>query len=227
MRLVANRDLLEFAGLAHCNYCATRASQDGECAWAGSTPARCKVADVRAAPAAMLSAAAVAVLGTVGSAAAETDLRAQTAGDHCCWFPSDRRDCSVAEARLLVLNFFRAFNAGNRRQLDRIFAKEPAFHWYSTGKPGSRFGAEAENRSTLMRYFARRHKQRERLKLLYWIGGQTPGGEFGFSFHILRQARELRPKAFEGKGALFCASHGNKIIVWSNGPEVKATPPRS
>lgn len=182
-------------------------------------------AAVKAALSAALCVAVLAGLGTIASAAtARNELPRQTLDDSCCWLPPDRRDCSLGEARLLVLNFVRAFNAGNRRQLDRIFAREPAFQWYSTGKPGQRLGREAENRSTLIRYFELRHRMRERLELLSFIGGQTPGGEFGFSFHILRQARDLHPRVLQGKGALFCASSRNRIIVWSNGAQVVAPP---
>jgi hypothetical protein len=163
-------------------------------------------------------AAVLVVLGLIGAAAsARADRSARPARDPCCWFPRDRRDCTTAEARQLVLKFIRAFNRGDRRRLDRIFAKEPAFHWYSTGKPGDRAGEDAENRSTLMRYFARRHRHRERLELLQWRGGQTPKAEFGFQFIIRRRADTLRPTPLEGKGALYCAGRGNKIIVWSNG----------
>ena len=139
----------------------------------------------------------------------------------CCYLPPDVKPCTLAQGRALVESFVRAFNAGNTRRLNLIFAREPAFQWYSTGNPGQRFGAEAENRATLMRYFAARHRQRERLRLVTFVGGAAPRGDFGFGFHLERRAIGYGPRVLQGKGSLFCSAHGNRIIVWSNGAAVQ------
>jgi hypothetical protein len=125
-----------------------------------------------------------------------------------------------------VIAFTRAFNAGDIRKLDGLFARKgihgrPGFQWYSTGPPGARFGSVAENRSTLMSYFAARHRARERLKLLQLSGGNADDNAYAdFGFQILRQARGLRATAFEGKGASICSRYGARIAVWSTGPSV-------
>jgi len=120
----------------------------------------------------------------------------------------------------------RAFNAGDIRALDSLFARKngrdrPGFQWYSTGAPGARFGKTATNRSTLMPYFASRHRAHERLELLQLQGGNADDDAYAdFAFHILRQARGLRPTAFEGKGASICSRYGARIAVWSVGPSI-------
>jgi hypothetical protein len=155
--------------------------------------------------------AALAALGVIALVAASGSPAASS------------RDCTPSEGRQLVVGFVRAFNAGNTVRLDRLFASEPAFQWYSTGKPGARLGRAAYDRSTLMRYFAARHRRGERLRLLWMSRGGNANGYFGFGFHLLRQARDLRPTAYEGKGAAVCSESGARIAVWSVGAQL---PPR-
>jgi len=143
------------------------------------------------------------------------------------------RDCRPEEARRLVLSFIRAFNAGDGARLESLFAADdgdgdaatPSFQWYSTGPPGQRYGRAADDRSSLIRYFAVRHTHGERLGLLSMShGGGAPGsGYFSFGFHIHRQAHDLpRPGAFEGKGAATCVTGRPQIAVWSVGPRISA-----
>ena len=83
------------------------------------------------------------------------------------------RDCTVPEVHQLVARFIRAFNAGTSGRLDALWAQDdhdgdagtPSFQWYSTGKPGARFGRDAEDRSTLIPYFRARHRRGERFRL--------------------------------------------------------------
>jgi hypothetical protein len=139
------------------------------------------------------------------------------------------RDCTPDEVRTLVLNFTRAFNAGKIARLDKLWAKDdhdgdaatPSFQWYSTGKPGARFGADADNRATLMRYFAARHRKGERLRLVWMSHGGNSYGYFEFAFQIYRAARDLaRPGTFHGKGAAICSQKGAQLAVWSVGPRI-------
>jgi hypothetical protein len=159
------------------------------------------------------------VIGSIGSAAARQ--------------PTAVRDCSPEEAQQVVAHFTRAFNVGKIARLDNLFAKDdhdgdvatPSFQWYSTGPPGARFGRAAEKRSTLMRYFRKRHRQGERLYLLWMSrGGNDGDGYFSFGFHVRRQARGLRPTAFEGKGAVICSNSAAQIAVWSVGPRLADAP---
>jgi len=128
---------------------------------------------------------------------------------------TDARDCSVAETRRLVGRFIRAFNEGSTARLDRIFAPAGSFGWYSTDAPGRRLGTAAYDRSTLIRYFAARHAQRERLLLRRWQGNGNANGYSHFQFRLVRQARDLQPAGYEGKGAIVCSSSRNTIAVWS------------
>jgi hypothetical protein len=136
------------------------------------------------------------------------------------------RDCRNGEVEHGVVAFTRAFNAGDIRKLDGLFARKgthgrPGFQWYSTGPPGARLGSAATNRSTLMSYFAARHRARERLELLQLSGGNADDDAYAdFAFHLRRQARGLRATAFEGKGASICSRYGARIAVWTIGPPV-------
>src|SRR5438105_2284348 len=139
------------------------------------------------------------------------------------------RDCTVPEAHQLVARFIRAFDAGARARLDALWAKDdhdgnagtPSFQWYSIGKPGARAGREAEDRSTLIRYFAARHRRGEQFRLVFMSRGGNSNGYFNFGFHIHRQARDLqRPGVFEGKGAAICSNAGAQLAVWSVGRRV-------
>ena len=156
----------------------------------------------------MSRSAALAALGVIALLAASSSPAASS------------RDCTASEGRLLVVGFIRAFDAGRTTRLDRLFATEPAFQWYSTGKPGARLGRAAYDRSTLMRYFAARHRRGERLRLLWMSRGGNANGYFHFGFHLLRQARDLPPTAYEGKGAAVCSESGARIAVWSVGPRL-------
>ena len=152
---------------------------------------------------------------------------AATAAAHASSPEASRvRDCRPGEVKHGIVAFTRAFNAGDIRELDNLFARKgthgrPGFQWYSTGPPGARFGSAATNRSTLMSYFATRHRARERLKLLQLSGGNADDNAYAdFAFRILRQARGLRATAFEGKGASICSRYGARIAVWAIGPPV-------
>jgi hypothetical protein len=135
--------------------------------------------------------------------------------------PPDVEQCAPGDARVVAERFVRAFNARNIPALDRVFAPAASFNWYSTGAPGKRLGRAAYDRSTLMAYFRARHRQGERLRLV-WIslaGNSNGYGHFGF--RVERRARALAPTVYEGKGAIICATSGDTISVWSFGRAVR------
>src|SRR5712692_10842109 len=68
---------------------------------------------------------------------------------------STKSSCSPREVRQVVEHFVDAFNRGDIAQLDQLVSDQQ-FSWYATDAPGQRFNAEAEDRSTLMAYFAAR-----------------------------------------------------------------------
>ena len=134
--------------------------------------------------------------------------------------PPDAEDCAAGEARAVVVRFVAAFNARNIDALDRVFAPQASFNWFSTGAPGRRLGAAAHDRSTLMAYFRSRHRQGEKLRLVRFRGGGNANGYSHFQFLLERRARTLRPTVYEGKGAVICAASGDTISVWSVGGPV-------
>ena len=138
----------------------------------------------------------------------------------------DPTACTRAETRALVLNFVRAFNRGESDALDRLFAAEPDFQWYSTGAPGMRLRAAAMDRSSLVPYFLRRHDRGERLTLRrFRFMGNTdmpPLKRYGnFVFRLTRRAGDLRPTPYHGKGAAHCYAGDDAIIVWSMAMQVR------
>jgi hypothetical protein len=135
------------------------------------------------------------------------------------------RACRRSEVATLVRAFVRSFNAGNRRTLDRLVAREPEFHWYSTGAPGARLGRAAEDRTSLPAYFAMRHAQGEQLHLsrLKVNGNSRPPRDIppygNFEYDLTRQADDLEPTPYSGKGAAYCYKRrADSIIVSSMGP---------
>jgi hypothetical protein len=132
----------------------------------------------------------------------------------------DPTTCTSTELRGLVTSFVRAFNRGESDVLDHLFAREPDFQWYSTGAPGVRVGLAARDRSSLLRYFAKRHARDERLTLRrYRFMGNTETPSLkrygNFVLRLTRRASDLRPTPYQGKGAAHCYADDDVIIVWS------------
>ena len=65
--------------------------------------------------------------------------------------------CTADEVEMLVRRFSGAFNGGDAAELERIFAQEPEFEWYSTNAPGERLDPVARDRASLVPYFRDRH----------------------------------------------------------------------
>jgi hypothetical protein len=137
--------------------------------------------------------------------------------------PAPRPDavrCASTEIRALVVRFVSAFNYGESDLLDRVYAREPDFRWYSTDGPGRRLRLAASDRSSLLRYFAKRHADGERLSVrsLRFMGNTVapslkPYGNF--VFRLVRSTNSRPPMVFRGKGAAHCYPDEDQIIVWS------------
>ena len=130
--------------------------------------------------------------------------------------------CTPAEAKSSVTRFVKAFNEGNGRGLDRAFASEPDFRWYSTDAPGQRILPAAAHRARLLRYFAARHARMERLTIrsirvnANTISSGSLKSYGNFEVKLVRAASDLAPTNYQGKGALHCyASRPDQLIVWS------------
>jgi hypothetical protein len=133
--------------------------------------------------------------------------------------------CAPAEVQKAVSRFISAFNAGDIPRLDRLFARKPYFGWYATDAPGRRYLPVAADRTSLVRYFARRHALGERLTLSSLrVNGNTVASGRGwktygnFQYTLVREATDLPPTDYQGKGSLHCyASRPDELIAWSMG----------
>lgn len=126
--------------------------------------------------------------------------------------------CSPRETRTLVARFIVNFNDGDLRELNRLFSSPGLFKWFSVSGPSGRLNDASTNRTTLLAYFAKRHRKGERLALqsFQWKGYSLGLGQFLYS--LTRRADDLGPTSYFGKGAVLCL-HPRTISVWSMGPQ--------
>lgn len=113
--------------------------------------------------------------------------------------------CDVAALRATLGAFVSAYNKGELRTLDRLFAREPRFVWFSSGGPAR------SNRGALLDHLQRRHERGDRLRALtYRFNGYERERDLGhFEFEAQRRAVDLAAgRWFDvvGKGALDCAA---------------------
>jgi hypothetical protein len=129
--------------------------------------------------------------------------------------------CTKEEVETLVVRFIDAFNRGDLSALDSVFAQEPDFEWYSTDAPGERFTPLANDRSSLVPYFASRHAVGERLALRsFRFNGNSSTPYGNFEYGLSRSAEDVAPTPYYGKGAAFCYRYRSDVIfVWSMGRE--------
>lgn len=128
--------------------------------------------------------------------------------------------CDGRGTRALVVNFINAFNRGDTKQLDLLFARGMWWKWFSVGTaPGKRIQGAAYNRQTLLKYFKARHRRHERLELRMFRSAERGStGYANFTYELVRKADDMRaPVLYVGKGAMSCWT-GN-IAVWSMGAE--------
>ena len=131
--------------------------------------------------------------------------------------------CTATETRSTVTRFVAAWNEGRLNALDGLVAREPVFKWFSSGAPGDR-GAAAYDRSSLRRYFTRRHAQRDHIRIRFFrFNGSDvrEDGSYGhFEYKLERSAADYRqgePFDAVGKGAVNCPLPRTAIAVWSMG----------
>jgi len=112
--------------------------------------------------------------------------------------------CDVAALRRTFGAFLRAYHGGHLRTLDRLFAREPRFVWFSSGGPAR------SNRGALLEHLKRRHERSDRLRsVTYRFNGYERDRDIGhFEFEAQRRADDLADGEWlevAGKGALDCA----------------------
>lgn len=125
--------------------------------------------------------------------------------------------CTAGLVHEIVPQFIDAFNRGDLTELDRLFATSN-FSWYSTDSPGQRFDQAAKDRSTLIPYFAARHRAHERLELISVNVSYALPGDAGFWFVLTRSADDLQPTRYNGKGGIQCGVMPASIAVWAMDP---------
>jgi hypothetical protein len=127
--------------------------------------------------------------------------------------------CDERGTRVHVARFITAFNRGDFKTLDRLFARGTGWRWYSVGTaPGRRTQGVAYDRKTLIKYFRARHKKHERLELQYLQFNGLSAGYGHFEFQVLRKADDISgkmPRTYFGKGAMSCWA--GKLGVWAMG----------
>jgi hypothetical protein len=151
--------------------------------------------------------------------------------------PDGCRPRQIAE---LVISFINAFNSGDQSRLSQLFfisegPSPPDFSqggyypwsWYSVSEVGAggriEDGFVTYDQGELLRYFAERHRQGERLELLKVSATQAGllgnEGNVGIIYVLTRDAEDLAPELggpdhiATGKGAINCGSQ--RIFVWS------------
>src|SRR6266852_4245514 len=97
-----------------------------------------------------------------------------------------------AKTKQTMMSFVTAFNRGDHARLDRLFAGEPGFQWYSSPLPGVRVLPDAEDRGSLLGYFARRHRVGDRLRHVSLRVNNIQLGLANFEFVLRRSARDCR-----------------------------------
>ncbi len=125
--------------------------------------------------------------------------------------------CTADSTKALVRSFVAGYNTGRVAAIDRMWAREPFFQWYSTIGPGSRLGSKAYDRTTLAAYFRARVRAHERI-VLTKLGARYDSQRnlVNFAGKLVRSADDLPaigPKDF--KGAAACQPTGPLLIVWS------------
>ena len=130
--------------------------------------------------------------------------------------PGASADCTSAEVQALVDAFVHAFNVGDQRTLQHLWARRgQGFQWYSTDAPGQRFDPVARDRAGLAGYFVRRHTDGETLRLTSFRFNGNTDGYGNFQYTLIRAAADLPPTAYIGKGAAICGRMPRTLGVWS------------
>ena len=130
---------------------------------------------------------------------------------------SVRGTCTADATKALVRAFVRGYDHGQVKTIERMWAREPRFQWFSAGPPGARIGQRAYDRSTLIAHFRSRVRAKEQIRLTLLRAGYDPNRDIvNFSGKLVRSAKGIRPRGPKDfKGAADCLSGRPLLIVWS------------
>jgi len=165
---------------------------------------------------ALITAAAAAALGASCGSTGSHSQHGKATGS-LVTARTVHRACSAAETKRIVLGVVRGFNRGDTKSLDRLVAQPPRFQWFSAPGPQARFGDAAARRSTLTEYARRRHRHRERLRIVRFGTSDQADGNFGLA--IARHADDYHRRVVDAKGKVDCTGKTPALIVWSVGSD--------
>jgi hypothetical protein len=125
--------------------------------------------------------------------------------------------CTADATKALVRTFVSNYNRGRVRVINRLWAPEPRFQWFSTGKPGERIAPQAYSRASLAAYFRKRVRKHERLQLTELAAGYDAARHIlHFGGMLVRSGDDMGDRAPQHfKGAADCVSRRPSLIVWS------------
>jgi|SRR5579884_708007 len=146
--------------------------------------------------------------------------------------------CSLPAVTATMLAFVDAFNRGDQAALARFFpAKartglplgnptpdavtgEYPFEWYSVAGPPGGFnpGFAAHDRAELLAYFAARHAQHERIRLLRLEVSDTRAGDAGMLFDVERSADDIPTYVAGAKGEMNCPARTIYVVGMGERP---------
>ena len=128
--------------------------------------------------------------------------------------------CRPRQVAGLVTNFFDAFNKGEKSKLSRFFVSEgPTPGLYSASPvPGS--GFSTYDRNELLKYFPKRHKHHERLRLLEVdVGKSWRHDGAAFVSNITRKADDIKPGLGGPKNIAIVKGEINcrlqRFVIWN------------
>lgn len=138
--------------------------------------------------------------------------------------PSLPAGCRPREVAGLITNFFEAFNNGDQDRLSRFFdavgpnETQPPVLYAAYINREKGFGTKNENE--LLDYFAERHEQKERLKLIkVGVGKSERPNSVDITFVVTRRAEDLTvsldsPEHIAiGKGSIDCRQQ--TFLLWN------------
>lgn len=111
-------------------------------------------------------------------------------------------ECTRKKVASIVTTFVTAYNRGNGEQLERIWAQEPHFEWFSVERERQR--PDPYDRATLGEYFSARHELSDRLHLrsLRVKPRRSSDGTFSFVFRLTRRSNDKHGRGgYHGKGS--------------------------
>lgn len=129
----------------------------------------------------------------------------------------DGSGCTADATKALIRKFVRDYAKGRVATINRLWAPEPRFQWFSTSGAGARIGPPAYDRATLAVYFRARARLHERIRVTELRAGYDPKRNIvNFSGKLVRSADDLpRRPPQDFKGAADCDSGHPSLIVWS------------